>query len=219
MAKTSIQATRRTVTGKQVGVLRRAGKLPGVLYGRHLEATPITLDLRDASKILATMTSSSLVNIDLEGETHSALVREKQRNFISGVLLHVDFQAVSLTEKLRTTVSIELTGLAPAIKDFSGVVVTNVNQVEVECLPADLPERIIVDVSGMAKIGDAIYVRDLKVNEKVTVLENPDETVVIITAQAAEEVVEEVVAAVTGLEEPEVIEKGKKEEEEEEEKK
>jgi large subunit ribosomal protein L25 len=212
-------ATRRTVTGKQVGVLRRAGKLPGVLYGRHLEATPITLDLRDASKILSTMTSSSLVNIDLDGETHSALVREKQRNFITGILLHVDFQAVSLTEKLRTTVSIELTGLAPAIKDFNGVVVTNVSQVEVECLPQDLPERIVVDVSAMAKIGDAIFVRDLKVNEKVTVLENPDETVVIITAQAAEEVVEEVVAAVPGLEEPEVIEKGKKEEEEEEEKK
>jgi large subunit ribosomal protein L25 len=215
--KISIQATRRTVTGKQVGVLRRAGKLPAILYGRHLEATPITLDLRDASKILATMTSSSLVNIDLEGETHSALVREKQRNFITGVLLHVDFQAVSLTEKLRTTVSIKLTGLAPAIKDFNGVVVTNVNQVEVECLPQDLPESIVVDVSGLSKIGDAIYVRDLKVDEKVTVLENPEETVVIITAQAAEEVAEEAVAA--AAEEPEVIEKGKKEEEEEEEKK
>jgi len=218
MAKVSLVATRRTVTGKQVRAVRRQGKLPAILYGRHLEATPISLDLRDASKILATMTSSSLVNIDLEGETHSALVREKQRNFITGVLLHVDFQAVSLTEKLRTTVSIEVTGLAPAIKDFSGVVVTNVNQVEVECLPQDLPERIVVDVSGLAKIGDAIYVRDLKVGDNVTVLENPDETVVIITAQAAEEVVEEVVAAAT-LEEPEVIEKGKKEEEEEEEKK
>ncbi len=214
MAKISIQATRRTVTGKQVGVLRRSGKLPAVLYGRHLEATPITLDLRDASKVLASMTSSSLVNIDLEGETHSALVREKQRNFITGVLLHVDFQAVSLTEKLRTTVSIGLTGLAPAIENFNGVVVTNVNEVEVECLPQDLPERIIVDVSGLAKIGDAIYVRDLKVDSKVTVLENPDETVVIITAQIAEEVVEEVAEATTG-EEPEVIEKGKKEEEEE----
>ncbi len=218
MEKISIQATRRTVTGKQVGTLRRAGKLPAVLYGRHLAATPITLDLRDASKVLASMTSSSLVNIDLEGETHSALVREKQRNFITGVLLHVDFQAVSLTEKLRTTVSIELTGLAPAIKDFNGVVVTNVNEVEVECLPQDLPERIIVDVSGLAKIGDAIFVRDLKVDSKVTVLENPDETVVIITAQIAEEVVEEVVAEPT-LEEPEVIEKGKKEEEEESEEK
>jgi len=218
MEKVSIHATRRTVTGKQVGVLRRSGKLPAILYGRHLKATPITLDLRDASKILATITSSSLVNIDLEGETHSALVREKQRNFITDILLHVDFQAVSLTERLRTTVTIEVTGLAPAIKDFNGVVVTNVNQVEVECLPADLPERIVVDVSGLAKIGDSIYVRDLKVSDKVTILENPDETVVIITAQAAEEVVEEVVVATT-IEEPEVIEKGKKEEEEEEEKK
>ncbi|MDR3574734.1 MAG: 50S ribosomal protein L25 [Anaerolineaceae bacterium] len=212
MEKAVLHATHRTVIGKQVGALRREGKLPAVMYGHHIDSTPITLDLRDATLILSRLTSSSLVTIELDGKEHAALIREKQRDFIRGMLKHVDFQILSLTEKLRTTVSIELTGLAPAIKDFNGVVVTGINQVEVECLPQDLPERIIVDVSHLSKIGDGIHVRDIKLSDKVTILEDSDEMVVLITAPAAEEAAEE--AAVPGAEEPEVIEHGKKEEEE-----
>jgi large subunit ribosomal protein L25 len=212
MEKVALNATRRTVTGKKVGALRREGKLPAVLYGHHMETTPILLDLREAMRTLSTLTSSSLININLEGEEHAALVREKQRNFITNILLHVDFQAVSLTEKIRATVSIEFTGLSPAVKDFNGVVVAGVNKVDVEALPQDLPERIVVDISSLVKIGDGVYVRDLKVQGDIVILENPEEMIVIITAPAAEEVPE--VAA--GVEEPEVIEKGKKEEEVEE---
>jgi large subunit ribosomal protein L25 len=212
MKKAVVHATHRTITGKQVGALRRDGKLPAVMYGHHIDATPITLDLRDATLILHGLTSSSLVTIELDGKEHSALIREKQRDFIRGTLKHVDFQILSLTEKLRTTVSIEITGLAPAIKDFNGVVVTGYNQVEVECLPQDLPERIVVDISHLNKIGDGLYIRDIKLSDKVAILDDKDEMVVLITAPAAEEVVEEV--AVPGAEEPEVIEHGKKEEEE-----
>ena len=212
MERAVIEATRRTVTGKKVGAMRRAGKLPAVLYGTHMQATPITLELRESSRILASASRSSLFNINLDGVVHSALVREKQRNFITGILLHVDFQAVSLTEKIRTSVNIVFTGLAPAVKDFNGVVVNGAGQVEVECFPQDIPEKIVVDISNLNKIGDGIYMRDVKVEGNVVILQNPDEMVVIITAPAAEEVVEEVVVAAG--EEPEVIEKGKKEEEE-----
>ena len=215
MERAVIEATRRTVTGKKVGALRRAGKLPGVLYGTHIQATPIMLELRESSRILASASRSSLFNLNLDGVIHAVLVREKQRNFITGILLHVDFQAVSLTEKIRTSVNIVFTGLAPAVKDFNGVVVNGAGQVEVECFPQDLPEKIVVDISGLNKIGDGIYMRDIKVEGNVVILQNPDEMVVIITAPAAEEVVEEVVVPVG--EEPEVIEKGKKEEEEAEE--
>lgn len=213
MEKAVIHATHRTVIGKQVGALRREGKLPAVMYGHHIDSTPITLDLRDATHILSGLTSSSLVTIELDGKEHAALIREKQRDYIRGTLKHVDFQILSLTEKLRTTVSIELTGLAPAVKDFNGVVVTGVNELEVECLPQDLPERIMVDISNLSKIGDGLYIRDIKLSDKVSILEDQDEMVVLITAPAAEEVVEE--AVVPGAEEPEVIEHGKKEEEEE----
>ena len=215
MEKVVLHAAPRKVTGKQVKALRRAGKLPGVLYGHGIDSTAIQMDLRDATKILSGMTGSSLVTIELNGKEHSALVREKQRDFIKNILKHVDFQVVSLTEKIRARVGIELVGLSPAVKDFSAVVVTNMDHLEVESLPQYLPERIIIDISRLVKIGDAIFVRDVKVSDKVAILGNPDEMLVVATAQAAEEVVE--AAVVAAVEEPEVIEKGKKEEEEEEE--
>jgi large subunit ribosomal protein L25 len=212
MEKAAIQATVRAVTGKQVGQLRRDGKLPGVMYGRHFDTTPITMDLKEATRILSGLTSSSLVNIDLDGKQHAALVREKQRDYIVGTLKHVDFQVVSLTEKIRATVSIEFSGASPAVKDYNGVVVTGINDIDVECLPQYLPERIVVDISALARIGDGIYVRDIEVPKEVEVLEDQDEMVVIITAPVAEEV--EVTEVVAAAEEPELIEKGKKEEEE-----
>jgi large subunit ribosomal protein L25 len=215
MEKAVLKATHRTVIGKHVGALRREGKLPAIIYGTHMEPTPITLDLREATKFFAPLTESSIVTISLDDKELATLVREKQRDVIKRTLLHVDFQAVSLTEKLRTQVIIELTGTAPAVKDFNGVVVTGLDELEVECLPSDLPERIVVDISNLLKVGDAIYVRDLAIPEKVAVLDDMEEMVVLITAPAAVEeeapVVEEVAA-----EEPEVIERGKKEEEGEE---
>lgn len=217
MEEVVLKATRRTLLGKQVKAMRREGMLPAVIYGHHIEPVSIVLDLRDASKSLTGLAPSALVTVDVEGTPHKSLVREKQRNKISGALLHVDFLAVSMTEKLKAQVYIEIVGLAPAIKDFSGVLVTGFDEVGVECLPQDLPERLVVDVSGLAKIGDGIYVRDLPVPEGVKILEEPDTMVALIAAQAAVEeevapVVEEVVT-----EEPEVIEHGKKEEEAEEE--
>lgn len=209
MEKFVINASRRTVIGKQVKALRRAGKLPGVIYGHHIEPTPITMDLREATRILAELTASSIVTINLDGTENAALVREKQRDFIKGTLRHVDFQAVSLTEKIRAQVGVVLTGLSSAVKDYNGVVVTGLDEIEVEALPQDLPERIVVDISSLKKIGDTIYVRDLKFTAGIEVLDDPDEMVVRVTAAADEEA-----APVEGAaEEPEVIEKGKKEEE------
>ena len=153
MEKAVLNATHRTVIGKHVGALRREGKLPAIIYGTHMEPTPITLDLREATKFFAPLTESSIVTISLDGEEHATLVREKQRDVIKRTLLHVDFQAVSLTEKLRTEVIIELTGTAPAVKDFNGVVVTGLDELEVECLPSDLPERIVVDISKSTESG------------------------------------------------------------------
>ena len=215
MATQEIKANHRTVTGKQVGALRRQGKLPGVIYGHHVQPTPILMDLKEASHVLGSITGSSLLTIDLEGKKHSVLVREKQRDYIRNILTHVDFQAVSLTEKLRTRVGIELTGLAPAVKDFNGYVFSNMTELEVECFPQDLPERIIVDVSSLAKIGDLILVSSVTVSDKVAILTNPDETIAVVTSTKEEE--EEVVAPVAEEGEPEVIERGKKEEEETEE--
>jgi large subunit ribosomal protein L25 len=211
MEEIVLNAKRREVVGKQVKALRRAGRLPAILYGRHLSPILVTLDMRNVSRVLPTITSSHLVVVDVEGEKHTTLVRERQRHPVTGGLLHVDFQVLSMTEKLRTTVVIVLEGDAPAAKNYNGVLVTGQNELEVECLPGDLPERIRVDISGLTEIGSAIHVRDLVLPLTVEVLTDLDELVVLITAPAAEEK-EEIVAAVEGAAEPEIIEKGKKEE-------
>jgi large subunit ribosomal protein L25 len=218
MEEIVLKASQRTVIGKQVKAMRREGKLPAVIYGHHISPISIVMDLRDTTKSLTGLAPSALVTVDVDGTQHKTLIREKQRNKITGTLLHVDFMAVSMTEKLRSQVYIEIVGVAPAIKDFDGVLVTGMDEVEVECLPQDLPERIVTDISGLAKIGDGIYVRDLVVPEGVKILDEPETMVALITAQAAiEEEVAPVVAEEGVGEEPEVIEHGKKEEEGEEE--
>jgi large subunit ribosomal protein L25 len=150
--------------------------------------------------------------VDVNGKKHTTLVRERQRNPVTGALLHVDFQAVSLTEKLRVNVGLQFTGEAPAVKNYDGIVTTALEELEVESLPGDLPNHLEVDLSSLEQIGDAIYVRDVPLPPKVQVLNDLDEMVVLITAPTiAVEAPEEVEAAAP---EPEVIEKGKKEEEE-----
>jgi large subunit ribosomal protein L25 len=214
MEEIVLKAKQRKVIGKQVKALRRQGGLPAILYG-SIDPLPITLDAHDAEGVLHSVTSSHLITIEVDGSPHSVLVRERQRNPLTGHLIHVDFQVVSLTEKLRANVMLDLVGDAPAVKDHSGVLVTGLESLEVESFPQDLPERITIDLSILREIGDAIYVRDLNLPEEVEVLAEPDEMVILVTAPEAEPVAEEEEEAVAVAEEgePEVIERGKKEEE------
>ncbi len=217
MEKVILKAERRDVVGKQVKAMRRAGKLPAVIYGRHTEPMNVVLDAHNASLILGRLTSSSLVTIELDGKEYPTLVREKQRDYIKNRLLHVDFLAVSLTESLHASVSLNFVGVSIAVKDFNAVLVTNLQSLEVECLPTDLPESIDVDISTLDKPGDGIRVRDVKVSDKIKLLDDPDTMVVVATFAKVEEEVEAAPAeGVTPAEaEPELaVERGKKEEEE-----
>lgn len=204
-----INAEKRNVTGKQVKALRRQGLLPGVIYGRHIEAFPIQMDAHDASLILDKLTASSLITIDVDGEKFNVLMRDRQRDVIFGDLLHVDFLVVSLTEKLRATVELKLVGEAP-VADNPEVVVTQVlNVIEIEALPQDLPEVIEVDISTLETVDDEITVADLDLGEDIAILTDPNETIVSVGYVAQEEVVEEEEAE--ELAEPKVVERGKKE--------
>jgi large subunit ribosomal protein L25 len=214
MGNVVLKATRRSVTGKTVKALRRQGYLPAVMYGHHFEPVAILLDAHETSLALAGLSSSTIVNIDLEGEELAALIREKQKDYLRNRLVHVDFQVVSQNETIRADVVIEVTGVAPAVKDFNAVIVNNLTSITVEALPRDLPESLTVDISGLENIGDTIKVRDLNIASNVSVHTDLDEIVVIATGAAIEleeEEVEEVEEA-----EPEVIERGKKEDEDEE---
>lgn len=221
MEKVVLKATKRDVTGKQVKAMRREGKLPAVIYGRRTEPVNISLDARTAAVALSKVGSSSLMTIDVDGTEFPVLVRERQRNYIKDTLLHVDFLAVSLTEKLRAEVRIELTGLSLAVKDSDAVLVTGLHTLSVECLPADLPDHVTVDISPLAKVGDSIHVRDISLGDKVTILDDGDEMIVNATyakieVEAPVAAAEGAVAAAAEGEEPELaVERGKKEEEEE----
>jgi large subunit ribosomal protein L25 len=159
------------------------------------------------------------VTIELDGTQYPTLVREKQRDYLKNRLLHVDFLAVSLTENIRASVIVNFVGVSAAVKDHNAVFVVNLSSLEVECLPTDLPERIDVDISVLARPGDGIRVRDVRVSDKIRLLDDPDTMVAVATFAK----VEEEVAGVPGAEgvepaesEPELaVERGKKEEGEE----
>ena len=217
MEKVILNAEKRELTGKQVKVLRREGKLPAVIYGKGVESTPIVLDRKATTTTLGKVSSSTILTIDLAGNQQPTLVREIQKDYIKNEIIHIDFLAVSLKEKLRTAVSINLTGEAPVLKDYDAMVVPGIEHIEVECLPQDLPESITVDLSILKEIGDAVYVRDLPAIANVEFLTNPEDLIVVVSAVKEEAIVEEVVEGAEGTTEPEVIERGKKEEEGEEE--
>ena len=212
MEEVTLKANKREIIGKKVKLLRRQGILPAVIYGRKTDSVPISLDEREVNRVLATISSSHLINLDIDGETLTTLIRDRQRHPVTGSILHIDFYEVSMTEKLTTAVNIIIRGESPAAKNLGGILVTGQETLEVECLPQDLPERFVVDISKLGEIGDTVYVRDIVIPSEVDLLTDPDEMVIVITAPAAEE--EEIVEEVEITdEEPEVIERGKRDEE------
>jgi len=216
MEKVILKAELRTITGKKVKNLRIAGKVPAVIYGSEVKTLPITLDKRDTTNTLNKYSGSTILTIDVEGKEHPTLVREIQQDYIKGDLLHVDFLVISLTEKLRTYVSITLIGEAPVLEEYSALIVSGLDQIEVECLPQDLPEVIEVDVSSMEEIGAAIYLKDIPSIEKVEFLSDPEELIAVASAikEEVEEVIEEdeILEDIEEGAEPDVVERGKDEE-------
>lgn len=213
MERIQLNAQKRTIIGKQVRALKRQGKLPAIIYGKGIQPLPIEVSALEAQRIIPAISSSQLLDLNVDGTKHTVLVRERQRDPVSGNLIHVDFLEVSMTEKLRTSIEIEIVGEAPAVKDLNGILVTGLESIDVECYPEDLMSKIEVDISNLRKIGDALYVKDLALPSKVEVLHDPEEMIVVVTAPSAEEEIEAKPLEVG--EEPEVIERGKREEEEE----
>ena len=223
-----LEANRRTVLGKQTRRLRREGILPAVLYGSEFGSFPIELDRRSASRLLARVSRSTLIDLEVGDQRHTVLLREIQRDPLRGRLLHVDFLKVRMDVRIRAEVPIELVGQAPAALIAGGVLVTGVDAIEVESLPSDLPDRITVDLESLANIDDSITVADLFVGEGVRILTEANELVARVIYEAEEIIPEAVVVteAVEGVAEvaegaevvaPEVAAAAEGEEEEEEE--
>ena len=169
----------REVTGKKVARLRRAGVLPGVVFGGHKDSTPVETDLKAFEKGYRRWGTTTLLT--LEGLTtgeQPALIHEVTKSTLTGELLHVDFQRVSLTEKVHADVPIHFSGESPAVKG-GGVLVHAISEIQVEAFPQDIPHNIAVDLSTLLEIDDSIYIRDLKYDAtKFKILDDEDELVV-----------------------------------------
>ena len=215
MEEIVLKAEKRQIIGKQVRALRRDGKMPAVIYGHGIDPLAISLDVHEASILLPGISMSQLLVIEVDGEKHTVLVRDKQYHPVRDNILHVDFLAVSMTEKLRTVVPIELVGEAPAVEAFGAMIILTQEILSIECLPGDLPEVITVDISGLNEIGDSILVGDANIPPNVEVLTDPDEMIVQASMPetvSEEEEEEDLLEDELEGAEPEVIERGKREE-------
>ncbi len=189
-----VKATLRKGTGKGVArKLRREGLLPAIIYGgKRPEATPIAVP---ASALKVLKHHHGLINLDLDGETRTCILKDVQYNHLGDVPLHLDFQEVTFGETITTTVELEFVGTPVGVAEEGGVLEIMFRELEIETLPRAIPDKIVVDISNL-HAGDAIHVKELDVPEGVKVLEDPDTAVVVVTeveeeAAPAEEVTEE----------------------------
>jgi large subunit ribosomal protein L25 len=214
MAEIVVAAQSRTETGKNVNRrLRISGLIPGVLYGTAKKsALAVAVSPKEIVAILRSKSGeNTLFDLDLGGAKRKVILKEFQVEPLKGQLLHADFYEVALDKLLEVKVPVELTGIPVGVKVQGGVLDFVTRELEVECLPTEIPDRVEVDVSGL-ELGKHLRVSDLKVSAKVRVLTALDLVVVHVVAPRAEEVVvaPEVVAAEgAAAVEPEVIKKGK----------
>jgi large subunit ribosomal protein L25 len=215
MSEIELKGTVRSSVGKGLYALRTSGKIPAVLYGPGVDAMPIELEAKTATQTLNHLTGSTLVKLSVDQKTYSVLLRDIQRDSVRRTILHADFYAVPTDRAIRVRVPLHFTGVSAAVRDFSGILIPVLNDLEVECLPKDLLSGIDVDLAPLENIGDSIAIKNISLPTGIHVLMDPEETVVTVAAQMAEEeVVAPAAAAVPA--EVEVIEKGRKLEEGEE---
>ena len=181
---------------------RRNGRIPAVIYG-HSEPKGLTIDAHEFNTKFMTISESTIINLQVDGESHDVLIRDYQEDTISGAITHVDFYEIERGKALRTNVSLHLTGAAVGVRE-GGILESFVHELEVECLPKDLPESIDVDITAL-EIGHSIHVRDIAAPPGVQILNSPDHVICAIAHKRVEveAVAEEVEAEVAEAEEAE----------------
>jgi large subunit ribosomal protein L25 len=185
----TLKAEVRTQTGKTVEKVRKAGLVPAVLYGHKVKNLLLSVDKKDMQKVFSSAGESTLIKLDVVSDKpHTVLIHDVQRHYLENDLTHVDFYEVDMKEKIKAAVALEFSGEAKAVKDLGGVLVKNLNEVEVESLPGDLPHSILVDISKLNTFQDTITVADLPVDlTKVKILASPGEVVAKVEAPRSEE--------------------------------
>jgi large subunit ribosomal protein L25 len=186
MAQVVLKAKNRDGKGSaEARRIRRSGRIPGILYGRTGNSIALDLDALEFSNGIKNISESTIVKVDIEGKSHDAFVKDTQRNITDGKILHVDFYEVEQDTLLRAHVSVHLNGNPIGVRN-GGILESPLHEIEVECFPRDLPERIIVDISGL-DVNQSIHVRDIPLNEGVKLISAGDQVVALVKFAKAEE--------------------------------
>jgi large subunit ribosomal protein L25 len=197
MSQVVLSAKNRQGTGSgEARRIRRSGRIPAVLYGRSGKTIPIDLDAREFTNGVKNISESTIVKVEIDGQAHDAFVKDTQRNITDGKVLHVDFYEVESGTALRARVSVHIHGTPIGVRE-GGVLEFPLHEIEVECLPKDLPERIDVDVSEL-KVNQSLHVRDIALGEGVKLISAADQVVALVKfakAEAAAPAAEEAAAA------------------------
>ena len=188
----------RTQQGKSAsGRLRAAGKIPAVVYG-HTEPLAVTVDAREFRTAFRRITENTVVQLTMPEGVHEVLIKDYQHDNLTGQMVHIDFYEFEKGKALKTRVPIRMTGAPAGVKE-GGILETLMRELEVECLPMNLPEVIEIDISALA-LNHSIHVRDLPLAEGVRVLNTPEQVVCVVAVRKIEEEVKPAAEAVEGVE-------------------
>ncbi len=195
MDKVELEVTNREILGKKVKHLRRQGITPVHLFGHSIKSLALQCDTGELERVLAQAGQTGLIGLKLDKEKkpRTVVVREFDRDWRRGKLLHVDFYQVKMEEKIKLEVPVVLVGEAPALKFKDNMLEHELETLTVECLPAKIPASLEVDISSLTEPGQAIRVKDIDLDKDITVLNDPELVVVKISSRPVEKVEEEVV--------------------------
>lgn len=221
MEKVKLEAKTRDVFGRKTNKGRREGLIPAVVYGRGIETSSLWIKNLDFVRLVKESGESTMISLEVDGKNNppcvdersprveagrNVIIYDKQFDPVKGGYIHVDFFQVRMDEEIETEVELVYIGEteAPAVKELGGVLVKNMDNIEVKCLPGDLPSHIDVDVSGLKTFEDHIYVKDLKISPKVKIELEPETVVALVSAprstEELEKLEEKVEADVTKVE-------------------
>jgi large subunit ribosomal protein L25 len=188
--KVKLVVEKRKVTGKKVKILRRDGLLPANIYGKKIKSLAVQLAVKDFLPVFKEAGETGLVELKIVGEekTRPVLIHNVQFHSVNDDPLHADFYQVDLKEKVTTKVPVELIGEAPAVKEKIGILIQPLNEVEVEALPSDLPEKIEVNISDLKAVDDIVSIDKVKVMAGVKILTDQKEILAKIEPPAKEEI-------------------------------
>ncbi len=188
MVKIHLKSQPRDVVGKKVKKFRKQGLLPAVLYGHNIKSSNIWVNSLDFVKVLSQSGENTLIELETEnGKKVNVLVYDVQKDPLTDKFSHADFFQVQMDKKVETAVPLEFVGEAPAVKELGGVLLKGMDEIEVSCLPVDLPPKIEVDISGLKTFDDYVKIKDISFPEKVNVLVDKETVVAGVTPPRTDE--------------------------------